>query len=128
MTTDTKRTKPPRYDVRVSLCGQHYMSVEQQQDIADYLAPRIAKMIEKDYLKRMPKGYVTAKEWKVRWRDVPDVQRQVEECIDLMLAWKLRWAFESGMAESLIMLAKRYPDEFADIMAKNFFGNAVRED
>lgn len=119
------KIRDPRFEVRVSMKGQYWMGLDQEEELVTYLAPRIAKMIKRDYLKWVPKDYITEKEWKVRWRGVSNIQKRVEECLDLMPSWRLRWAFEAGVAESLLTLAKRHPDEFSDILAKAFYGNAA---
>lgn len=115
------KIRPPRYDVKVSMHGPFWMDLDEEEAIIAYFAPRIEKMIRKDYLKWLPKDFITEDEWKVRWRGVDDIQERVEECIDKMPSWKPRWAYESGLAESLLMLAKKHPDEFGEILAKNFY-------
>lgn len=116
-----EKIKEPRYDIKVSMHGQYFLSREQEEELIAYLAPLIEKMIKKDYLKWLPKDFITEDEWKVRWKGRNDIADRVATALDDMPKWRLRWAYESGMAESLETLAKRHSGELANLLAKNFY-------
>lgn len=120
----------PAFEVEVELRGQDWWRGTQVGAIISFVAPMLARMLEKSRptcpLPKKTTYYNKPGPWEVSWDKVDDVRGEVIKQLKQTDANMIEQVFEKAMAESLASLAEEHPEELEELLIKNYFVRAVR--
>lgn len=119
----------PPYDVKIEMRNKITLSSDQSAEITNYVAPMLAKMLEKSRPTVTPpkwRRYGETGPWEVTWSEVDDVQAEVLRQLRRTDSCLMNTSFSDCLGEALAELAERHPKELEGFLVENFLVRSVR--